>query len=483
MHSESADKGGMMETNESVHSVLELIKTAKNIVVCAGAGISTSCGLPDFRSKDKGLYNNLDAAALGIPSPELLFDLEYFELDPKAFFKFLPTLLTTVPEAAVAAAAGGLGGEEAQTACDIHPSSCHFFVKWLQAPGNSSSSSNGLRDDDTSRLLRVYTLNIDGLEKRAFSTGAAGVAISAEATAAVIVECHGNLTEFTCLRCRAGSSLGELLACRGGGTDGAGTSVPEGGSRYELGSVFYCNKVTGYSDIDSCHTATCGAVGVERRPQRAVSRARATSTGGTIFNRNLCNGVLKPNILFFGEPFNAQYGSSRARSGTDGPPTKQRKKRLTISQMVKADVCGACDCVLIMGMSFKVISCIHDILRLNARRGAHRVPVVYINNQLPSPETLRQLNSFIEKADADITCSKANVTTKGSRTGRGLKRSRLVTTTVISFAPGTTPESAPLVSTSVSITEGNIFDYILLGDADFITGYIQNQLSVKREKK
>lgn len=41
---------------ESVVSVLE---EKKNILILCGAGLSVSCGIPDFRSKD-GLYNTLN---------------------------------------------------------------------------------------------------------------------------------------------------------------------------------------------------------------------------------------------------------------------------------------------------------------------------------------------------------------------------------------------------------------------------------------
>jgi NAD-dependent SIR2 family protein deacetylase len=47
--------------DEGVTSVVELLRGKKNIVVLTGAGISVSCGIPDFRSKGTGLYSTLDA--------------------------------------------------------------------------------------------------------------------------------------------------------------------------------------------------------------------------------------------------------------------------------------------------------------------------------------------------------------------------------------------------------------------------------------
>lgn len=47
--------------DEGLDSIVNLLKDRKNIAVLLGAGISVSCGIPDFRTKGSGLYSTLDA--------------------------------------------------------------------------------------------------------------------------------------------------------------------------------------------------------------------------------------------------------------------------------------------------------------------------------------------------------------------------------------------------------------------------------------
>ncbi|PLB54117.1 putative SIR2 family histone deacetylase [Aspergillus steynii IBT 23096] len=74
------------ETSSNINTLAHLIQTgqAKNIIVIAGAGISTAAGIPDFRSPTTGLYHKL--APLKLPYPEAIFQLSYFKHTPEPFY-------------------------------------------------------------------------------------------------------------------------------------------------------------------------------------------------------------------------------------------------------------------------------------------------------------------------------------------------------------------------------------------------------------
>lgn len=124
---------------------------AKNIVVMSGAGISTGSGIPDFRTPGTGLYANLQQYR--IPTPESIFDLDYFHHDPKPFFAL---------------------AKELYPSGKYRPCHPHYFVRLLHQKG---------------LLLRMYTQNIDGLERIA--------GIPAEK----LVEAHGTFATASCTRC------------------------------------------------------------------------------------------------------------------------------------------------------------------------------------------------------------------------------------------------------------------------------------------
>jgi hypothetical protein len=59
-------------------SAAEYMAKCSNILVISGAGISTSAGIPDFRSPGTGLYSQLEK--YNLPSPETIFQLDYFRV-------------------------------------------------------------------------------------------------------------------------------------------------------------------------------------------------------------------------------------------------------------------------------------------------------------------------------------------------------------------------------------------------------------------
>jgi NAD-dependent deacetylase sirtuin 1 len=133
----------------SLEDVVAALAKAKKVVVLAGAGISVSCGIPDFRSKD-GIYDMVQEMDLGLDDdPQCLFDLEFFTDDPEPFYRFAHKLYPK----------------------GVQPSATHHFLARLEAEG---------------KLRRVYTQNIDGLE------AAAGVSGSH------LVCAHGSLGTVTC---------------------------------------------------------------------------------------------------------------------------------------------------------------------------------------------------------------------------------------------------------------------------------------------
>lgn len=109
-------------------SISRLIKLGRvrNIVVVAGAGISTASGIPDFRTPGTGLYANL--AKYDIPYPEAIFNVDYFSDNPHPFFSLAKELYPGYHR----------------------PNYVHYFIRMLHQKG---------------LLLRMYTQNIDGLEK------------------------------------------------------------------------------------------------------------------------------------------------------------------------------------------------------------------------------------------------------------------------------------------------------------------------------
>jgi NAD-dependent SIR2 family protein deacetylase len=134
---------------KNLDDAAEAIRKAKNILVLTGAGISVSCGIPDFRSPG-GLYDQINAK-YKLPDPQCLFDINYIKRDQRPFFDFALQLYPSD---------------------DYKPSPSHKFIRMLE---------------QRNKLLRNYTQNIDTMEDK--------VGLQR------IVQCHGSFRTARCVKC------------------------------------------------------------------------------------------------------------------------------------------------------------------------------------------------------------------------------------------------------------------------------------------
>jgi len=138
----------------SARKIAENLRDRKymSVVVMAGAGISVSCGIPDFRSPGTGLYDNLQK--YNLPRPEAVFELDYFhQTQGKAFYKLAQEMW---PD-------------------NFSPSPAHLFIRLL---------------NDKGLLKRCFTQNIDTLERLA------GIPEDK------LVEAHGSYGSASCTKCK-----------------------------------------------------------------------------------------------------------------------------------------------------------------------------------------------------------------------------------------------------------------------------------------
>eukprot|EP01135_Chromosphaera_perkinsii_P001937 Nk52_evm4s213 gene=Nk52_evmTU4s213 len=139
-----------LEDVNTLDDVVELLMKCKKIVVLTGAGVSVSCGIPDFRSVN-GIYARLAVDFPTLPDPQSMFDINYFKRDPRPFFNFAKEIYPG----------------------NFLPSPSHYFIRLLETQG---------------RLLRNYGQNIDTLEQ------VAGIER--------VINCHGSFATASCMVCR-----------------------------------------------------------------------------------------------------------------------------------------------------------------------------------------------------------------------------------------------------------------------------------------
>ena len=138
-----------------IEQAQQMVREARHAVALTGAGISTPSGIPDFRSPNSGLWNEVD--------PFEVASIYGFRRRPQDFYDWIHPLARLTMEA--------------------RPNPAHEALAYLETHGP---------------LQSVITQNIDMLHHKAGSR--------------VVHELHGHLREMTCLRCYAVSPAAEILA-------------------------------------------------------------------------------------------------------------------------------------------------------------------------------------------------------------------------------------------------------------------------------
>jgi NAD-dependent deacetylase len=133
------------QADAALQTAAGLLRSARHAVVFSGAGISTPSGVPDFRSKGTGLWEQYD--------PMEVASLAVFQSRPDKFYDWLRPLLQTIWKA--------------------QPNPAHIALAQMEAAGF---------------IKAVVTQNIDDLHQRAGSKN--------------IYELHGSLLTISCPRCR-----------------------------------------------------------------------------------------------------------------------------------------------------------------------------------------------------------------------------------------------------------------------------------------
>ncbi len=134
--------------DDQIKKAADLICQSRRIAVFTGAGVSTSCGIPDFRGP-RGLYTFVQEK-YDLPSPEAIFEIHYFKDHPGPFFDF----------------ARGLDLEK------MEPSPAHRLIAALEKKG---------------QIALTVTQNIDRLHEKAGSQR--------------VLACHGTFERGRCLKC------------------------------------------------------------------------------------------------------------------------------------------------------------------------------------------------------------------------------------------------------------------------------------------
>ncbi|KAL7746320.1 NAD-dependent deacetylase hst3 [Sorochytrium milnesiophthora] len=294
----------MTSDKTQVSAVAQAIHRARRIVVVTGAGISVSAGIPDFRSSD-GLYNLVkEQYPDSVVKGQELFDARLFASAETTmlFYTFMAGLKAETDKATATAT--------------------HRFIKSLA---------------DSGKLLRCYTQNIDGLERRAGlrmdssddseeATDTTGKSADGPAKHKVtkknpfrqhhVVQLHGTLAHVNCIVCR---------------------------TRYDFSATIAEQFLTG-------------------TPPDCPACTHADSIRAALHKRSLTIGTLRPSIILYNEV---------------------HPQGDLIAECAAADVRRRPDMLIVMGTSLKVAGIKRLVRDMAKTVRAHKSGMCVLLNKTP----------------------------------------------------------------------------------------------------
>ncbi len=161
--------------------LLEALKGSRKVAALTGAGISTLCGIPDFRGP-QGLYKEPDA--------ERIFDIDWFDRDPSIYYRGAARLVYGLK--------------------DFKPGPVHLALKRLE---------------DMGRLSGIATQNIDMLHQKAGSSN--------------VWEVHGSPMVHHCRWCGRPAGFEEICAMLEGHEAGFVPRCPDCKGPYKPDITFF----------------------------------------------------------------------------------------------------------------------------------------------------------------------------------------------------------------------------------------------------
>ncbi|KAL4782996.1 putative SIR2 family histone deacetylase [Aspergillus varians] len=164
------------QQESQIDLLVNTIRYHRKIVVIAGAGISTSAGIPDFRSED-GLFKALQKKHNLKASGKLMFDAAVYQDE---------TLTASFQEMV-----RSLSAEAEKTT----PTAFHHMLARLG------------RDN---RLTRLYSQNIDGIET-SMPPLATQVPLNVKAPWPRTIQLHGSVNKMICQKCRHMSTFDRVM--------------------------------------------------------------------------------------------------------------------------------------------------------------------------------------------------------------------------------------------------------------------------------